>query len=137
MANKPPATMLIPQSGSQQTPSTWANGGTSIKPVEDRAGHPLVGCCFIVRSVEGATQAQGVIRAIVPSGAAKGELALVQYFEAGWDTPNTMALVPLADMQAEPIGNFGGWVLFEDSEHLQDYFEEHQGARDRRVGDER
>jgi hypothetical protein len=77
MANKPPATMLIPQSGSQQTPSTWANGGTSIKPVEDRAGHPLVGCCFIVRSVEGATQAQGVIRAIVPYRDGRDALAAI------------------------------------------------------------
>jgi hypothetical protein len=113
---------------SQQRPSTWGDGVTATKPIEDRRSHPLVGCCFMVRSPERRTLFEGVIRAIIPSGRADtGDLALVQYFEALLGTPNTLALISLAEMTT-PHGtkHEREYVLFEDNQQLREYCEAYQ-----------
>jgi len=92
--------------------------------------HPLVGRCFIVRSLSGVSQAQGIVRAVFPSNAPKGELALVQFFEAALGEPNTLALIALTDMSPEPISSFGGWVFFDNHHHLRSYFDNYQTYRD-------
>ena len=56
---------------------------------------------------------------------------LVQSFEAMFGQPNTMALVPLADMvTSKEAAPFDGYVLFEDDEHLRDYMENVQRPRE-------
>ena len=85
-------------------------------PIEDRQGHPLIGCCFAIRH-KGDVIVQGYVRAIVPSG--KGDFALVQFFEAALGDPSTMALVSVDEMTGNDPAH--EWVWFENDKHLRAY----------------
>jgi hypothetical protein len=99
--------------------------------------HPLVNCCFMVRSPDdGRMQWQGHIHAVVPSNTDKGDLALVQFFD-GWGALGNMALIPLAEMTTlapdDGGSRFNRWVLFTDDAHLRDYCDTYQRPREEQL----
>jgi hypothetical protein len=98
-------------------------------PKEAKLKTGLRGRCFILKNDDGTTKYQGIVHCIVSS--AQGDLVLVQYFEALMGEPNTMALVPLADMVEHQQSK--GYVFFEDDEHMRFYMEHYQGPRDKRI----
>lgn len=96
---------------------------------EQRAKPGLAGRCFILRDERGRTVFQGFVHCILPCQ--QGDLVLIQYFDAAFGQPNNMALVPLAGMVEQKAP--GGYVFFEDDEHLREYFKTWQAARDERL----
>ena len=95
----------------------------------------LAGRCFIVRDERGSTKYQGFVHCIIPSQ--QGDLVLIQYFEAMFGQPHTMALVTLASMVEEKDrGPWADYVFFEDDEQLRAYMENVQNRRDERLAEE-
>lgn len=97
--------------------------------LESRLKPGLAGRCFILRDERKRTVYQGVVHCIIPSG--QGDLVLIQYFEALFGQLNTMALVPLASMIESRVGS--SYMFFEDDQHLRDYFDQWQSARDEAI----
>jgi hypothetical protein len=89
--------------------------------IENRPGHPLVGCAFIIRNHERKIEFQGYVRAILSSGSGVGDLALVHFF----DGMLGQALVPVTEMTGgilHPAPEGGReWIWFENDEHLRSY----------------
>ena len=86
----------------------------SSKPSE----MPLIGRCFIIWGEDGFVQYQGIVRGEPVPG-----IFLVQFFEWIMGQLGNLTLIPISQMMDREYREPGGFVFFEDDEHLRNWMQ--------------
>jgi len=85
--------------------------------------HPLVGC-GVHWWENGRPSWQGAIKAVISSGTAVGDLAIIQWFEWAWGNPTTSTLVSLSTLTtADPTNHKNAWTIYSNVEDMKDYWD--------------
>ncbi|WP_299945319.1 hypothetical protein [uncultured Ruegeria sp.] len=90
--------------------------------VQSTSTDPLVGRCFVIFGNEGIWNYQGHI-----VGALDGGHYLIQFFEAAFGMPSTLAIFHITEMKWQMGRPKGSWEFFEDDQHLRDWIDRRHG----------